>query len=329
MAKFLKGKKILFIGMGFYDYEKAIVEELVEQGAEVDFYELLINPLVAKIAKYFPFSEEFIMKTINNNLLKKIKGSYNLVFIVKGELFRTEVLRKIKERTNAIFIMYQWDCISRLKNYQNIEPFFDYIYTFDRADSLVHKKMVFRPLFFRNEFKYINESENDKIYDVCSISSYYDYRYDFMEKICLKNKNIKSFFKLRGGKGLYLENILPFGKIKNKKIMIFRAMPLKKVVKLMSMSKTILDICDVRQAGLTMRTIETLGMQKKLITTNHDIVNYDFYNQNNVLLIDEETTILEEDFFKSPYVDISDEIYLKYSIQKWVEDVFVVLDSNK
>ena len=28
-----------------------------------------------------------------------------------------------------------------------------------------------------------------------------------------------------------------------------------------------------------MRTIEVLGMRKKLITTNEDIVNYDFYDK--------------------------------------------------
>ena len=29
-----------------------------------------------------------------------------------------------------------------------------------------------------------------------------------------------------------------------------------------------------------------IGLKKKLITTNKDIVNYDFYNSNNIMVVD-------------------------------------------
>ena len=36
--------------------------------------------------------------------------------------------------------------------------------------------------------------------------------------------------------------------------------------------------------GLSFRFYESLYFQKKLITNNKDVVNYDFYNSNNILI---------------------------------------------
>jgi DNA-binding NtrC family response regulator len=37
--------------------------------------------------------------------------------------------------------------------------------------------------------------------------------------------------------------------------------------------------------------LESLGLEKKLITTNAEIIHYDFYNPNNILVIDDENSI--------------------------------------
>ena len=63
-------------------------------------------------------------------------------------------------------------------------------------------------------------------------------------------------------------------------------------------SNTILDIHHPKQTGLTMRTIEMIGMNKKIITTNKDIINYDFYNPNNILVIDRKKIKINLDFFQ-------------------------------
>ena len=59
-------------------------------------------------------------------------------------------------------------------------------------------------------------------------------------------------------------------------------------------------------------------MQKrKLVTTNSDIKNYDFYNENNILIYSEPIN-LDSPFFKNEYEELSDEMYEKYSLKNWL-----------
>jgi hypothetical protein len=62
-------------------------------------------------------------------------------------------------------------------------------------------------------------------------------------------------------------------------------------------------------------------LRKKLITTNSDIVNYDFYNPNNIHLIDENNPMIPTSFFESKYEDIPESIYKKYTIDSWLHEM--------
>ena len=86
-------------------------------------------------------------------------------------------------------------------------------------------------------------------------------------------------------------------------------------------SKIILDIQHPKQTGLTMRTIEMIGMNKKIMTTNETIKEYDFYNPNNIFVIDRNNIKLDTDFFDKQYVPIQKETYEKYSLEQWIKDV--------
>ena len=90
-------------------------------------------------------------------------------------------------------------------------------------------------------------------------------------------------------------------------------------------SKVILDIQHDRQVGLTMRTIEMIGMGKKMITTNSDIMNYDFYNSHNIFVIDRKSPHVDPDFFKNEYEDIPSEILARYSLDSWIKEVLNIV----
>ena len=86
-------------------------------------------------------------------------------------------------------------------------------------------------------------------------------------------------------------------------------------------SGVVLDIQHPRQTGLTMRTIEMIRAEKKIITTNPDVSKYDFYNPNNILIIDRKNPKLDVSFFRTKYQPIPKSIYEKYSLNKWIDDV--------
>ena len=86
-------------------------------------------------------------------------------------------------------------------------------------------------------------------------------------------------------------------------------------------SMAMLELRQKKQGGLSFRAIEALGMKKKLITTCMEIKEYDFYDENNILVISEDNPIIDVDFFKTPYKEIDKKTYEKYSLDSWVRQV--------
>lgn len=102
----------------------------------------------------------------------------------------------------------------------------------------------------------------------------------------------------------------------------FNFQPLKgeKMNEIYEKSRCVLDSAQDGQIGLTIRVIEALGAKKKLITTNEDIVNYDFYCPENIYLYNGKFD-LDNIFFKSKYKRIDNVIYERYSLRNWLKEV--------
>jgi hypothetical protein len=99
-------------------------------------------------------------------------------------------------------------------------------------------------------------------------------------------------------------------------------MSLESVGELVKRSRIILDISKPGQAGLSFRFFEAMASRKKVITTNKSVMDYDFYNPANILVIDESSPVIPERFITEPYVDVPEQIYQKYTLQGWARTVF-------
>lgn len=86
-------------------------------------------------------------------------------------------------------------------------------------------------------------------------------------------------------------------------------------------SKAIIDIAQECQDGYSMRVMEAIFFNKKLITTNVAVKNADFYNANNILVIELGKTTKDEitEFFAKEFCPYSVDIREYYSIESWVE----------
>jgi hypothetical protein len=101
----------------------------------------------------------------------------------------------------------------------------------------------------------------------------------------------------------------------------FRPISKKDLIEIFSSSATIIDIQHPNQIGLTMRTFEVMGLGKKLITTNQDIMNYDFYQPENVYVIDRNEPYVDAQFLKTPFKEVPVETKYKYSIENWLKSI--------
>ena len=108
----------------------------------------------------------------------------------------------------------------------------------------------------------------------------------------------------------------------NKKEIINKIIPFNKSYKHYLDSRAILDIAHPHQEGLSFRPYEAIGMKKKLITTNSDIKNYDFYNPSNIFVIEDINNVnISDEFLYSPYQEPPQSIVEKYYIKNWVQNI--------
>ncbi|MDR7208986.1 hypothetical protein [Flavobacterium piscis] len=317
-------KRVLFIGIGFYDYEDAIIEEFKKQDYKIDYFSgtppnTFLYRLYSRLKKYQKI--ESLKEKHSLGIVENLNVKYDLVFIIKGESFSRNAIEILKAKNpNAKYVLYLWDSIRRIKDVNEKLILFDKVYSFDRLDCVENEKFILNPLFFRNE--YLNQSndciQNNHIYH---LGWYHSDRLILIQKIakyCQEN-NLKYEFILFTGYFSYIFQSIFGGQLKNNKsFLTFKPISAKTNFQNILNSKVTLDIAHPFQSGLTMRTIELIGAQRKIVTTNEDILNYDFYNPNNILIINRGNPVLEKSFFESEYTPIPNEIISKYSIENWL-----------
>jgi hypothetical protein len=93
------------------------------------------------------------------------------------------------------------------------------------------------------------------------------------------------------------------------------------MLEFVSRSRVVLDIERSIQRGLTMRTIETLGIGRKLVTTNEHVLAADFYDPRNIAVIDRRNPVVPADFWETEYREPPAGVVNRYRISVWLEEV--------
>ena len=85
-------------------------------------------------------------------------------------------------------------------------------------------------------------------------------------------------------------------------------------------SDLVVDLVQHSQVGITVRVLEALFYNKKLITNNIAVKQYPFYNPSNVFIYGSDDELRIREFLESPYVEISKEIKEQYLIDQWIRN---------
>ena len=142
----------------------------------------------------------------------------------------------------------------------------------------------------------------------------------------LDDRQIKNDFRLYMQKKLFYKRKIFNHEYKNfnRKYWITEPLQRNEIVEIFRQHGTILDISHKSQSGLTMRTIETIGAGKKLITNNKSIRNYDIYKYGNIFLYDNNDSDMIRFIKQKSYVEIPSKEYRKYSLDGWITDIFAL-----
>lgn len=324
----LTGKKVLFICPRFFGYEQEIELELRRLGADVDFFDE--RPFTSSVAKIFNRLnfKMFITKQIKEYYLDILQYAknvrYDYLFVIAPETMGADFLIDFKSNNDKVkSILYLWDSIANKKNALNLIPYFDKVVTFDKNDSIIDNKITFLPLFYIEAYGSYHRDISKLSYDLAFIGTAHSGRYGLVKRIIenVRNENVNNFsFFFSPSKLLFLLKKLFTKELSGISIndISFKPMAFKDVINILGDSRIVIDIEHPKQNGLTMRTIEMLGMQKKLITTNKNVVGYDFYNPSNILVVDRGDLSIDTSFIHSEYQPVDATIREKYSLSAWL-----------
>ena len=324
----LKGKKVMVFSPygATKHYGQAIITELKKRGAIVYDYDerpsqnawmkIVIRLLKKKIPQIF---DNYISKIIKSHKGEKI----DYILICKGEAFTPYTIKHLRDAFNGVYlILYSFDVMCDTPM-EDVISSYDRVLSFDPEDSKMHN-LIFRPLFYVDDYLSVKDAI-DSEYDLCFVGTLYHPRHLFIKNLLNKfeNQDLKVFTYL------YVPGFIMFAK---EYIFHFPFMPLKKVrldplsvdgtIDILNRCKAILDLNPPFQTSLSSRAVESLVTRRKFITINKHIKDYEFYNPNNILVIDIENPIVPKEFLDSPYQEVEKDVLYKYSVVGFVDSLF-------
>lgn len=315
-------KNLLFIGVGFQQYNDYLVEYL-SKAYNLHHYGTgefkREHGLFMAWAKYFP-SE--VRKAYRKSLLKyieKIKDChFDYILVLKGTYMQDEHLELLKKHhPDSRLVLYMWDSLKNMDNGDVLRKHFKVIYSFDSEDC---KKYGFglRPLF------YIQSGQTKKYtYDVSFVGNNHSDRLKMTQEL-------KGFCKANG---ISYRFIIPVGgktynKAKYQKMHFLHndidiisagRMAYDEYLALTQSSKTVIDIPSPNQSGLSIRTIESLAFGARVITTNKHIIEYDSIPKDMYYVWDRQFDKGLLDFIKMPQREYCIDPF--FSLESFVGDL--------
>jgi len=322
----LANKKILYIGPASFNYDKYLIKKLVDLGGLVTTYDIKDrhppdNIYLRIRNKLLPEQKEAHKKNFYRQILST--GNYDYVLVRQGYQLDTDFFPKLRAANPAAkMINFHWDSIRPQFDYLPITRYFDAVFSFDVKDCRDHPFINYLPLFYLDVYRAFKEKNNGISHqhqsDLLFIGSWRNMeRYELIrrtEDLCreagLRFRHYL-YFSLKNQFQYLKKGIIPKkARAKN--------LTHEEILKIFATTNTIIDFPSSFQTGLTIRTFETLGAGKKLMTTNKNIASEPFYNPEYIDIIDMNNFTLNADFIKNVPTTSMDEMMKDYSIGQYI-----------
>lgn len=323
---------ILFISSSFFGYAAEIVRALEAHGRQVLWVEDrpatdTATKITARLAPQLlqAKSERYFDSVIEQAREHPIRD----VFIIKGESLSPAAIRRMRAAfPQARFTLYFWD------SYRNMPASspekvacVDRAFSFDPVDVKVDPRLEYRPLFFLDEYAGLPAAAKGDL-DLLFIGTVHTDRYAVIRRIA-KALPAGARFETRlyfPSRWIYRARRLfdPAFWQAQRAEFIFKPLGKAQVMALIARARAVVDIERPVQAGYTMRTLEMLGAGRKLITTNPRVTEADFYDPQNIVVINRNQPVIPADFLASPYRPVPAELLARYSLTGWLKELGLI-----
>lgn len=341
----MMGKNILFLAPSGLDIYKDVITGLEEKGFQVDYVsssDVPNNPFQPISSNCYTeenvrkFEEKVTAywkeKLSDIRYLKK----YDIFFTINGLMtcpYLFEHLHKINPQIKCK--LYLYDKIAFACHIERYFHYYDDIFSFDLGDVATYN-LNFLPIYW------VQLSEKClKQYDLFGMASYSLHKKNrallFREiKQVSDNLNLNSFIKLyvkmdNWPKFLFKNLVklcmhhktyIPFKDVFNG-IVTNKSLSPSKFRRYIYESDVILDTHVEYQDGLTARFMWALGAEKKIITTNKMVKQYDFYTPEQFFILNEDPLNSLSEFLNLNFTmtEKNRNIILNYRIDNWLETI--------
>lgn len=315
----IRNKKIAIITTNSFGYIDFVAEKLRDKNIDLLFINIDAIPFSYsnKLVRFFNLFLKLILgfglKEINRtdfiiNAIKK-RGKLDQVLIIRPDKLQKKALVFVRENCTEMST-FLFDGIENFKEQKKLLSYFDSVYSYDRNDVTKYNLKFLTNFIFDDSIETTINSQ--KVFNISS----FDNRFVLLEKLALelKKNNISYRFIVKKKKHETHSNVE----------IIDKYLPLNEVKKIIAASDILVDIQKEKQTGLSFRVFESLGYNKKLITNNPDIKNYDFYDERNIYVLEGDDFSIPKEFFESEYIKVSPKILENYKLDCWIKKVFNV-----
>lgn len=327
--RIFQNKNILVVLPYYFDYQLQIKNHLKKNGANVYMINEDVNEfsfIHKAVSIYAKQLYAYILRRYYLHQFKYLPDKIDYILIIKGSTIRKSEIDYLKSKyNNAEFIMYQWDSVAYYPYALEVAKWCNRQFTFDPHDAKEFG-WTYRTLFFDPSTCKLDEEKKYDISFICSLHSdrvkVYKMLCKYAKAHCLSIFNYLYSNRWSYYRQKYIKKNLSFSI--DSSCLKFSPLLMKETVAIYNKSRSIIDYKFPKQVGLTMRTIESIGHRCKLITNNQQVKSEDFYIPENIHVYDLDSFDIPENFLETDYTPLSEELYHKYSIDGWVEEVFNV-----
>lgn len=326
---------VLLVSPLTFSYHLSISETLRSMGYGVTWWdERASSATWYKLAlRLFPLmTVRWSERSFRDQLHQLEPNSITHVLVIKGEGLSQRVAHEIRQTlASASMGLYLWDGVENVKGVSKILSAFDSVATFDPVDAK-NFGWTYRPLFGRN-ISANKDSATPVQFDWCFIGTIHSDRHRVIHRLRQRyGKQAKSFVfgYFQSPLMLFIRRLLDWTLwLAPKGTLSTKPMPAAKVAQIVECSMAVLDVEHPRQRGFTMRTIETLLAEKKLVTTNKYITACNLYHPSRVQVIDRTKPEITANFLDQHYLSIPDSFRNYYSCEGWVAELLALQDAAK
>jgi hypothetical protein len=279
-------RRVLVVGRDYFFYTRAICDMIAARtGAAVAFVPIEPAGVPYKLAKRAGAPGARWLDRHHRRAIARHSGfAPDLLLFIQCHQLADRLAWYRDAFPGVPFRLYYWDSI-RTHDYRPWLPFFETAFSFDPEDCAAVPGLQHLPLFFVPELRAARTAQ-DPPFDLGFVGTAVSRRrYDALEALRQQAaaQGLTLDAELVVSPLFWLRELFAGRPLRRVR---FRSVGRDEVLARYARAAAILDVPNNSQSGLTMRTFETLGAHRKLVTTNARVASAGFFDPDVIAVLE-------------------------------------------